>query len=302
MQNDYFCRMKKRSVVFSLFILLWIGSTLPATAQLADNVAYNIWNVKPGDTLKVYARSVNVRNAASLKAPLQDSLVCGTPVIIQEQGSVLEHVKGIAAPWVKVQYYIDKRNVTTGYLWLGALALGSYTKESTSFLFGIEKIIPGRNKEEEDFKPAIWSIRVKAMDNTGALLDEKEVKLEDLGIVSATGKLLGDLGVSNTEDILRIWFSGEACGIPTYFYYFGWSGKHFLPLPGKMEVSDAGVFYHSENMLFPKEPGGQPDKIILLVEEGEADEKKVDKLGGPVYHIEKSRRTYLWDGVKAKKI
>ena len=68
-----------------------------------------------------------------------------------------------------------------------------------------------------------------------------------------------------------------------------------------MEVGDAGVFYHTETLLFPKEKGGQPGKIIKLSEEGEADEEKVDKKGEPIFKVKKSREVYLWDGASAKK-
>jgi len=56
--------------------------------------------------------------------------------------------------------------------------------------------------------------------------------------------------------IYRISFSGEACGIPTLHYYFGWNEKEFLELPEKYDVGDAGVYYHTEEFVFPKEKGG----------------------------------------------
>jgi hypothetical protein len=285
---------------YFLLVLFSFFATCIANAQFKESTDYNIWSARPDDTFSISGRIANVRTEPNTTADIQDTLICGSKVIIKEQGNVLENIKGIYAPWAKVQYNtIHGRK--EGYVWLGMLSLGSFEKGETRFLYGIERLSAERNIEGQDFVSAVWYIHVKAIDNKGNILDEKEVTMDGMETSVSGGKLLGDMGLKNTEDIIRINFGGEACGIPTYYYYFGWTGSKFLSLPGKMEVGDAGVFYHTETFLFPKEQGGQPDKILKLTEEAEADDDKVDKKGEPIFKVKKSREVYTWDGVKAKK-
>jgi hypothetical protein len=289
--------MKPKCLLLLLGMLI---TGLSSYAQLKESTNYNIWSLQNGDTTYVYGRMANVRTASGTEAAVQDSLPCGTQVTIMNQDTVLQQVKGIYAPWVKVRYN-KNGNDHEDYLWLGMLTLGHFEQGETKFVYGLEKIIAAKNNTNEDFVPAVWFIRVKAVDNSGRVLDEQEIKMDGLETSVCSGKLLGDMGLENTTDIIRINFGGEACGIPTKYYYFGWTGAKFLPLPGKMEVGDAGVFYHTETFLFPKEQGGQPGKIIKLTEEGEADEEKVDKNGEPVFKIKKSRVMYNWNGKQAIK-
>lgn len=293
--------MKNYKPFYPILAALFFFASYNSHAQFKESTDYNIWSARPGDTFSIYGRMANIRTEPNTTADIQDTLICGSKVIIKEQGAVLENIKGIYAPWVMVEYN-SSQGRREGYVWLGMLALGSFEKEETRFLYGIEKLTASKNNTDEDFVPAVWYIHVKAIDSKGNILDEKEATMNGMETSVSSGKLLGDMGLKNTKDIIRINFGGEACGIPTYYYYFGWTGSKFLSLPGKMEVSDAGVFYHTETFLFPKEQGGQPDKILKLTEDAEAEDDKVDKNGEPIFKVKKSREVYTWDGAKAKKI
>lgn len=283
------------------YILALLGSVFAqrSYAQAAGQGDYNIWGAASGDKYYIYGRMANIRSGPDATAPIMDSLPCGTSVVIMEQGKELYALKNIHAPWMKVQYYAGNE-YRFGYVWEGLLALDCYTKfeSKVRFIYGLEQVIPSGNPEDKDFEPETWLIRLKVLDTSGTLLDEKEWKTPGPETSATGGKLLGDMGLSNTTDIVRIYFGGEACGVPAYYYYYGWTGKKLLPLPGKMEVGDAGVYYFTETMLFPKEPGGQPDKIIKIAEEGEALDNQ-DETKEPVYKTKKSRQVYLWNGASA---
>lgn len=290
-------RYQYRFILWMLFL-----ACIPSVSQAqykSSTEDNNIWYTQPGDTILVYSRTANVRETPSLSAAVQDSLFCGAPVTLIKQVGGQEQLKGIYAPWAKVQYRVNA-TVKEGYIWLGLLSLGHYYDSNTCFLYGLERIETPVLKTEEDYQPSVWYFRVKALDGDRKLLAEKEDKMTAVETSVTSGKLLGNMGLANTSNIVRISFGGEACGIPEYYYYFGWTGSQFLSLPGKMGVGDAGVFYHSETLLFPKEPGGQAGKIIRLSEEGEAQEEN-DKNGEPVFKVKKTREVYLWDGSKARK-
>lgn len=286
-----------KQVIISCALLLLGAAEHQAQAQRIDNTEYNLWYANPGDTFRVYGKIANVRTRPGKMEAITDSLPCGTPVIIKEQAGHMEQLKGIYAPWVKIRYGTGRE----GYMWLGMLALGSRTDaEQNTFLYGLDWIAPAVTKEE-DYQPVAWHVKAKALDAQLKPLDEKEFVVKALGTSVTEAKLLGDMGLEATRNIWRIQFGGEACGIPTDYFYFGWTGRQLLPLPGKSEVGDAGVFYHSETLLFPKEPGGQLGRIIRLAEEGEADEEKSDPNGEPVFKVKKTREVYTWDGSKARK-
>lgn len=280
-------------------LLLLLLNAFGSKAQTKDNTEFNIWWVQPGDTFRVLTRMANVRSEPEKNAPILDSLACGTPVIVGQQ-SGFDELKGIHAPWIKVKY-TSGGSSKEGYMWLGMLALGDYSgSDGNCFLYGIDWIQPSADKDNAF--ATVWHVVVKVLNSQLQVLHERKLPLKGPEASVSAGKLLGDMGLQNLKDIFRINFGGEACGIPTYYYYYGWNGQALLDLPGKMEVGDAGVFYHTETLLFPKEQGGKPGNIIRLTVEAEADEDgKVDKNGEPVFKEKRSREVYRWDGLKARK-
>ncbi len=87
-------------------------------------------------------------------------------------------------------------------------------------------------------------------------------------------------------------------------YYFGWNEKEFVLLPEKYEVGDAGAYYHSEEFIFPKEKGGQPNIIIKNITDAENTDENLD---GYTFLVKKSNEYYSWDGknfklIKTKKL
>ena len=144
-------------------------------------------------------------------------------------------------------------------------------------------------------------IQLKAADASGKIIDTKEFKTDGGEAANFTDvKSLGNTKLANLTDVVRISFGGEACGIPTYYYYYGFTGDKLLPLPGKYNVGDAGVFYHTETLLFPNESGGQPGKIIKLIEDEEVPEEEAEK-ENPKTKKTTSRETYIWNGQTAVK-
>ncbi|MVT09355.1 SH3 domain-containing protein [Chitinophaga tropicalis] len=274
---------------WTLSVLMFM-TLAPVFAQTEDNEEsyYNLWNPQPGATMVVFADKAYIRTEPSLQGSIADSLTPGTTVTAIQQTGRNIVVKGITAPWLKISYNREGK-AKEGYVWLGLLALGRYTTENTDIIYGLE-----RGYTVDDFFR--YNLRVKAIDANLRVLDMKEKAIDGESSASTEGKLLGDLGLENTKNILRIYFSGDACGLPTNYYYFGWTGTNFLELPGKMSVGDAGAYYHSETLLFPKEAGGQPGKIIRLTEDEEVGED-----GETVAKKTYSREVYLWDGRQAVK-
>lgn len=286
--------MLKLLLGFCLFGLIQNSSF----GQSPLNEEYNFWSVNPDSSAVVYAQKVYVRQSAGIKFPIVDSLTTGAPIKIIETTKSFHTARNIHAPWVKVSY---KRGpvLTEGYVWLGAISIGYRVAGNIKFLYGVETAV--KKKDPDAYIREHYVIKLKVLSND-SLIDLKEWKVEGGEFASYTSMLLlGNPGLANLQNVVRIQFGGEACGIPTTYYYYGYNGKKLVSLPGKYTVGDAGVFYHSEILLFPNEQGGQPGKIIRLIEEEEVLEEETATKKEKVKHSN-SREIYNWDGEKAIQI
>ena len=289
--GTYIC-MRNITMKQLLFYILTVFSCLPAFSQTEGYVEHNLWNAEANDTFMIFADKAYIRREPSIKAAITDSLAIGSSVILtkDEAGTPLM-MKGILAPWKQVHYSVAGKE-RKGYIWLGLLALKHCSKDSIDFLYGIDKV-----KTDASVK---YFIQVKAVDQRSKILDIEEFSVPgSVYAISTESKILSDMGLEKLESILRISFSGdsgEARGIPTNYYYFGWTGTQFLSLPGKSVVSEAGIFYYGDTLLYPKETGGEPGKIIKITLDGETCED-----GRKIINRNNSREVYVWYGQKAVK-
>jgi hypothetical protein len=240
----------------------------------------------------VAVKNCYIRSEPSTSGLLLDSLQMGNKVKIVQSTENLLKIKGINTNWAEIQYKTPRGDSKLGYIWKGFLALDFVLVNEETFLTTITKITQKTNRD--NYTENIFHITAIVLNKQNEVVGEKTIAKDVLESHYFQNKAIGSLGMNNLKDIYRISFHGEACGIPSYFFYFGWNGNELIELPGKMEVGDAGVFYHSETFLFPKEPGGKPNLIIKNIEEAEA----VDE-AAQVYDISKSKETYTWDGTKA---
>ncbi|MFC4816291.1 SH3 domain-containing protein [Flavobacterium sp. GCM10023249] len=236
-----------------------------------------------------------IRSEPSTSGLLLDSLQIGNKVRVIKSTENLLKIKGITTNWAEIQYKTPRGDSKIGYVWKGFIALGFVSGKEGTFLTNITKI--RQKKDKDNYTEQVLSINVFLLDNERRIVAEKTIEKPILESRYFENKAIGSLGMNNLKDIYRISFSGEACGVPSYYFYFGWTGTEFLMLPEKMGVGDAGVFYHSETFVFPNEPGGKPNLIFKNIEEAEVVEGVESTF--EVYDITKSKETYTWDGKKA---
>ncbi|UEG51008.1 hypothetical protein LK994_05910 [Ferruginibacter lapsinanis] len=269
-----------------LLLLVCLLSGKNVFSQTVYNLDYDIWVTQEDSPLYVFSNKAFLRSSPGIQSKILDSFSVGREVVFKERTTKFETIKGVYAPWVKI-----KCGNKEGYVWLGLLAFGKTDFDKTSFICGIDKTI----NNADDVR---YVLQVKAI-RKDTLVCIAEWKTEPNVTSSyAEMKLLGDVRLKNLTNVVRVSLGGEACGVPTNYYYYGWTGKKLLPLPTKYSVGDADVFYHSETLLFPNEIGGQPNKIIKLIEEyellEEATETKKEKS-----KTTNSREVYIWNGQKA---
>jgi len=232
-----------------------------------------------------------VRDSPSTKAILLDSLQIGKEITVLKSTDIDYTINGVTVSWVEIEYKNKLGTISKGYLWKGFLALGYTKKKGLTFLTTIDKF---EIRKTDSLN--LFSITAKVLNEKNAFLDHKTFQ-ESLGESSYfQNNIIAGLGLKNITDIYRISFDGEACGIPSLFYYFAWNGSKIIQLPGRIGAADGGIYFHTENFIFPKEKGGKPDVIIKTFNEGEVvDEESIN----PIFDIKEWQEIYKWNGEKA---
>jgi hypothetical protein len=275
----------KKLIIVSLLLFATISYS-------QDEYTHNYyWNFQDNSKAIVGFPTCYVRESPNIKSVVLDSLQLGTEIMVKSKSESHYKIKGINVSWVDIEYKNQAGETKVGYVWKGLLALNYVKNGSLTYLTTIDKI--EKIKSQEYFYQNFF-ITAKILDKENQLLDENTIKKCLSESSYFENKTIGHLGLFQLQNIYRISFSGEACGVPTFHYYFGWNGSKLLTLPEKMNVADADVYYHSEEFVFPSEKGGKPNMIIKKIEEAELIEETDD-----VYNMLNEEEYYKWNGEKA---
>ena len=249
------------------------------------------WNISNNSKAIVGFTKCYVRESPNINSVLLDSLQIGSEVMVKKSTEALYKIKGINVSWVEIEYKNKVGETKVGCVWKGLLALNYVKNGSLTYLTTIDKI---EKTKYEEYYNQNFSISAKILDKENQLLNELTIKKYLSESSYFENKTIGHLGLSQLQNIYRISFSGESCGVPTFHYYFGWNGNKLLLLPEKMNVGDADVYYHSEELVFPSEKGGKPDLIIKKIEEAEL----IEETSG-IYNMKNGEEIYKWNVDKA---
>jgi hypothetical protein len=254
-------------------------------AQSQEKLWY--WNLTGAEAM-VVATNCYVRSEPSRTAPLLDSLHLGEKVKVIEETDQLLTLKGMTVPFVKIEYINRHGKTQSGYLWEGFLALGYLEKKELTYLTALNH----SHKEAPDSSNSI-TVTLMVL-KRGKLFSKTDFPIDQDESTFFEHRVMSNMGLQGLDAIYVVSFSGEACGIPTLFYYFGRQEKQWFPLPSMMCVGDADVYSHTEAFIFPKEKGGKPDIIFKTIVEESLNEQET------LYEVKKWRETYSWEGKKAK--
>ncbi|MCS4164386.1 hypothetical protein M2419_001458 [Sphingobacterium sp. BIGb0116] len=285
-----------RKLMGCYLIILVIG---PFCSKAQENLKFddnfNLWNIQKGQSATVFATKAYVRAQPSLKAAIVDSLSVGNVVTITSAPFKGNTLKNFYAPWYEISYS-DGSSKKNGFIWLGLLALGKQTaSDGSQYIYGFERFTKSINEQEQDH----FSTVVKLLDTNGNFLAEHTFPFAYSEQTFSQSKLLPAMGLQNVKQIIRIEFLGEACGIPSEYNYVAWTGQRLVDLPSRYSVSDAGVFYYDEKILFPSEHGKNNQLIYKYIEEGEAID---DDAENPNFKITKKSEEFLWNGNSFEKL
>lgn len=272
-----------RSWLTGLFLLIlqWFSAQTDE-AVYADPV----FDFPEAKTQKIFTDQTRIRKEPDVKSQILDSLSTNQQVLILKKEEAVLKLGERAANWYKVSY--RKGDLASeGYIWGGNLCLGYRNKNGYDFLFGLSKTIDRKNEYDQTEKQNIAGIKIMEGHTLVNEVYFDAGRGEELR--SATFNIESNHKLQNVDFTLKASTSGDACGIASYDQYVLLKDKKLILLPKLMSISDAGVFYHSEEFIFPNDQGGIPNAFIIKTRNMELDDKDREKKT-------QSSKTYLWNG------
>lgn len=283
----------KTNILLLVSLLL---SHLIAFAQ--ETEALGIHNYfSEGDTV-VLSNKGYIRAESSQNSKVIDQLPVGYTMYISEpledeweNGAVIHNLKAVYYP----VRYEKQGQWKSGYVWGGLIAQAhSVDKNGNRYIFGLRSFNEVNNEV---------TVAVMYIDGNTQGIHEQLFSYSFGYQTGYESKVIGNMGLSNLNQLFRVGFLGEACGIYTTYHYYGWNGEQFIELPSKNSVGDAGIFYYSENMLFPNEHKIGKNLIIIESVMSTMEYVSYPEIEGEVFEVEeiqKDRKIYLWDGKTAR--
>ncbi|MDH6252845.1 hypothetical protein M2347_002572 [Chryseobacterium sp. H1D6B] len=271
----------------SLFTVLFLFMVQVFSAQ-EETYANGIFGFEENKPQKIFTDWTRIRREPNVNAEVLDSLQSNQQILILKKEDAVLKLGERSSNWFKISYQKGDRT-SEGYVWGGNLSVGYRNKNGFDFLFGLSKTVDRKDKKFKDtYRQNVASIKV-IENNT--LVDEVFFDTgsgESLNF--AVFSIESGHQLQNVELTLKAAVSGEACGIAAYTQYLVFRNKKLIALPQLMNVADAGIFYHSENFVFPNDKGGLPNTFILKTEEMEQNEDTGKE------KVSRSSKAYLWDG------
>ncbi|MEC5395560.1 SH3 domain-containing protein [Bergeyella sp. RCAD1439] len=270
--------MKNNRWIFILlaFLPLFLGAQ-------EEDYASSVFYFEKGSKQKVFSDRTKVRTAPNLTAAVLDSLASGQEIEIVKNTEIVTTLGKRSSYWYQIKY-----GEKTGYMWGGNISLGYRTRDGWLFLFGIgqseNRVLPSGEKS----KVNLGSIKV--LENN-RLLDEAFFDIDSKeSMASATFTANKSPFLDGVDYILSASVGGEACGVPTLTQPLLFANRKLIKLPLLLSVSDAGVYYHSEELIFPQNAKSR-NLLIFKLEEGESEDEDA-----PLKVTKKEQKIYLWNG------
>jgi len=283
-----------------LLLLLFIS--LSNTLHAQDFPDMRSWSLYADSTERyIFADTAFVRLTPDTKQAPIDTLLAGDNITIISTTPNALTIRGLRGPWLQVSYQ-KNGEAKNGYIWQGLVSCAPMRRGDIKFVYGIERRADSAYTSDQG-KDTMrrYLVRLKVIQNGSILAKTAFVTDDDESANFSMGKVMSGMGLTNVQHIVVVTFSGEACAIPTYDYYFALTkDNQLVRLPEKTNIGDAGVFYHAESFTFPNEKNGKPDMMIWDMVEEEATEK-LDKDGNEILKVTgKKTVNYTWDAVNSK--
>ena len=203
-----------------------------------------------GSREHLFGHRVVLRSEPSKQSAPVDTLSIDSELTILEKTEKIETVDGNASHWYKV-----KHRKGIGYVLAHFIALDRSVLADAGYLVRYSAQPEAENGQVEY-----------------RLVQESHSYLE--GSIAARTYAFGiqtydDRGLEGVHSMLQIHFHAEACGVNGGSVYVFHVNDKLLPIADLSSVSEAGLFWFRENLIFPTDEQGEPGVVFYIREHGE---------------------------------
>ena len=232
--------------LFKLVLLLFLGGTLYVDAQevYIEPLKEFIINQK----VYLFGDDVKLRKEPNTNSEVVSLLKIASEVIIVEKSPQKQLYNGYLHNWYKVKYENNE-----GFILGGLLSLDSKEIDDSIYLVTLKK------EKDETY------ISVRVVNGNNDYIENNS----KLKTTTFTIKAYDNKGVDAIKNIIFIDYIAEACGVEGGGYYLFNNGTSLVKSIELSSISEAGLFWFKEDVVFPSDKGGQKGKIILKREGGE---------------------------------
>lgn len=237
--------------IFALFVLPFSTS-----AQYnGQRVVSSYYEFEEGSKEYLYGDKVTLRENPNSAAKALDTLAIGSEVVIVRKTEERSSVNGLDWNWYKV-----KVGRKTGYILGGLIALDRVTYENITYLV----TVAGVENSSDDWSYVDYKVRTRVLQVNGEFYGH-EAKLNTNSFYI---EAFDDRGLSGIDNMLVINLFAEACGVDGGQVYLFNDGAHLFTGITLSHVSEAGLFWYEERIVFPNDEKGYGN-ILYAREQGE---------------------------------
>ncbi|SFU42213.1 SH3 domain-containing protein [Pustulibacterium marinum] len=261
--------------------IIWLITLLMQLQMIAqDSEIRPLYNhdFDSGSYQYLFADQVKLRENASTDSEVLAILPINTMIKIILKSENAMEFDGVLSPWYRVE--VDGKE---GYI-LGALiALDrvSSSKTFTDFLFQVSR----SDNDKEQLK-----VRTTQDNSTyeEAIFD---LWNSDFDVEINSGKHLKGI-----DNIVKIDYISEACGIEGGFTYLIWNQEALTLLANVSQIADAGIFSFQEQLIFPTDEEGEANAIGYKLERITFEDDSLNWTKTVII-----QRSFQWEGLETVK-
>jgi hypothetical protein len=264
--------------MYRTFTFLSLLYSLGTALNAQDIETHEYFQIETNKTAYAFGDNINVRDAPNTTGKVVTQLKAGTSLKILDVAGDKLALRGIEVPWVKVQFLQNGKS-QQGYIWSGLLALDRVVRDGFEFLLGLTRI------EDNVYFQEVRIVK------QGTLLATKEYKSNAEDGHEFGFEVLGNKGVPNINNVIRVYNYMPACLHWTGFSIFLWDGKTLAYMGFEGGTINVGESWDEIDFIFPEDKGGKQEEgwIVKKVIKGQEDE-----IGNSVETI--TTTVWVWDG------
>ncbi|MDO5970064.1 SH3 domain-containing protein [Flavivirga aquimarina] len=213
------------------------------------------FDLKNGENYYLFGNDVKFRQLPDLTSEVIDLLKIGTEVVILEKTENKLNYNGIESPFYKVKY---KNKI--GYILGGLISLEKKEIKNSKYFFAYKKT-------EDNYSIIIRHLNEKSeLTENSSILTTYEFSID----------LFDNKGIDNVENILFVNYLAEACGIDGGGIFFFKTESELKKILEISQVSDGGVYWLKEKLIFPTDENGIKGKIVYQKEIGNYEDEETN--------------------------